>query len=61
LHGHTHVARDERLGPLRVINPGALQRAAVHTVATLDLRTDQVGFWRVDDARSDATPVAYRP
>jgi putative phosphoesterase len=61
LHGHTHVARDERLGPLRVINPGALQRAPVHTVATLDLRADRVEFWRVDDARGDAAPVAFRP
>src|SRR5689334_21230016 len=34
LVGHTHVARDQRVGALRVINPGALYRAARKTVAT---------------------------
>lgn len=40
LHGHTHVARDDRSGKLRVINPGALYRAARKSVAVLDLQTD---------------------
>ena len=61
LHGHTHIARDERIGPLRVINPGALQRAAMHTVATLDLRAEQVKFWRVADTPRDVAPVAFYP
>ena len=61
LHGHTHVARDEHIGPLRIINPGALHRAAVHTVATLDLRAGRVKFWRVFDEADDAAPVAYQP
>jgi putative phosphoesterase len=43
-HGHTHAARDERFGRTRIINPGALQRAAVYTVATLDLATDRLTF-----------------
>jgi putative phosphoesterase len=57
LHGHTHTPRDVRVGragrdgarPLRIINPGALHRAAEHTVATLDLQTDHVRFWRVPE------------
>ena len=38
-HGHTHVARDKQFGPTRVINPGALQRAAVKTFVVLDTAT----------------------
>lgn len=44
LHGHTHAARDERIGRTRVINPGALQRAAVYTAAALDLAQDRLEF-----------------
>jgi putative phosphoesterase len=40
LHGHTHIKRDERVGRTRIINPGALHRAAVKTVALLDPRRD---------------------
>ena len=43
-HGHTHVARDERIGPTRVINPGALHRAREYTVALLDLLEDYLRF-----------------
>jgi hypothetical protein len=50
LHGHTHDARDERVGRYRVINPGALHRAAVYTVATIDLESDAVAHWIVTDA-----------
>jgi len=39
LHGHTHVPRDEAVGRTRIINPGALYRAAAWTVAVLDLGT----------------------
>lgn len=35
LHGHTHLRSDDRVGKTRVINPGALFRAAQHTVALL--------------------------
>ncbi len=48
LHGHTHRPSDHRQGRCRIINPGALYRAAVKTVATLDVRTDGLRFWRVD-------------
>jgi putative phosphoesterase len=38
--GHTHVPADARLGGARLINPGALHRAPLRTVATLDLERD---------------------
>lgn len=44
LHGHTHIARDERLNGKRVINPGALHRAREKTVATLDTESDALEF-----------------
>lgn len=44
LQGHTHVRDDQRIGRIRLINPGALHRASVKTVATLDLPTDQLQF-----------------
>jgi putative phosphoesterase len=36
-HGHTHQPEDRRVGPTRVINPGALHRARPRTFAVLDL------------------------
>ena len=47
LHGHTHQCRDERVGRVRIINPGALFRAATKTVAILDLATDELTFHEV--------------
>ena len=46
-HGHTHRIRDERIGKVRVVNPGALRgprgsRGA--TLALLDTRTDTLEF-----------------
>lgn len=35
-HGHTHVRADQTIGGVRVINPGALHRAPIKTVALLD-------------------------
>ena len=40
LHGHTHEVRDERVGSTRIINPGALFRAARYTAALLDSEAD---------------------
>ena len=37
--GHSHRLRDEWVGSVRVVNPGALYRAARHTCATYDPRT----------------------
>ena len=34
--GHTHVARDEQVGHVRVINPGAVYRASIPSCAILD-------------------------
>jgi putative phosphoesterase len=48
-HGHTHKTRDEQIGPTRVINPGALFRAADYTVALLDTATGEVRFLPVPD------------
>ena len=42
LQGHTHIRADQRVGRTRIINPGALHRAAVKTVVTLDTRSDNV-------------------
>lgn len=53
LHGHTHVQRDERHGRTRIINPGALFRAGVHTVALLDTAEDRLEFIEIA-----ATPPA---
>ena len=49
LHGHTHENRDEMVGNTRCINPGALHRAAVYTVAVLDTQLDSVLFLEVDE------------
>lgn len=60
LYGHTHLAADDQIGPLRFINPGALHRASVYTVATLDLATDELKFWVVDDyANSESAPQEF--
>lgn len=60
LYGHTHLAADDQIGSLRFINPGALQRASVYTVATLDLETEQARFWVVDDyARPGSEPSEF--
>jgi len=48
LHGHLHQCSDLRAGSTRVINPGALYRAGLHTVAVLDLETDQLDFIDID-------------
>jgi len=50
LHGHTHVACDEKRNGIRIINPGALHRAARKTVATLDTGTDQLTFHEIGKA-----------
>ena len=47
LQGHTHHARDERVGRMRHINPGALHRARPKTVALLDTAADLLTFHEV--------------
>ncbi len=46
-HGHTHQKNDNRIGATRVINPGALTRAATYTVCVLDTDRDDVTFLTV--------------
>ncbi len=47
LSGHTHQRLDRRDGPTRLINPGALHRAAEYTVACLDLDTEVLTFLKI--------------
>jgi len=47
LQGHTHIREDTRIGRTRIINPGALHRAAQKTVATLDLESDRLAWLEV--------------
>lgn len=49
--GHSHWPADAREGPTRWVNPGALHRAAVWTVALLDLRTDGLQLLTIEDGR----------
>lgn len=48
LHGHTHRVRDERVGPTRIINPGALHRAGAYTVAVLDPLADTLSIMEIE-------------
>lgn len=43
-HGHTHLPRNEKIGQVRVINPGALHHAHPPTAALLDSESDTVEF-----------------
>jgi len=43
-HGHTHRRRDERIGPVRVINGGALHNTSAPSVAVLDTASDELEF-----------------
>ncbi len=61
LCGHQHVASDARVGRWRVINPGALHRAEVYTVATLDLSADDLKFWQVFDDAPNTPPTRFYP
>jgi uncharacterized protein len=46
--GHTHVRKDERIGRLRWINPGALYRAREKSAALLDTARDSLKFLTVE-------------
>lgn len=50
LHGHTHVPRDERIGNVRVLNPGSVGKAnkgAPRSYAWLRVGEDQDMDWQV--------------
>ncbi len=62
LFGHTHQPMTVNAAGVRLLNPGALHRAATYTVATLDLATDEARHWRLVDQQSEwAEPVEYFP
>jgi len=42
--GHTHVAKDETVGSVRVINPGAVYRANPPGVSVFDTETQKLNF-----------------
>jgi putative phosphoesterase len=44
LVGHTHVRADQRVGRTRIVNPGALFRTPLKTVALLDPQADRLEF-----------------
>jgi putative phosphoesterase len=57
LSGHTHAPHDVRVGSVRFINPGAIYRARVPSVATLDLGHDVLRFWEVNPERGGREPA----
>ncbi len=48
LYGHTHKYADRRIGRTRFINPGALYRARIKTVALLNLKNDRLDFLQLE-------------
>ena len=48
LHGHSHRQADYRSGRTRVINPGALHRVGLPTVAVLDIDSDDLTVLAVE-------------
>lgn len=48
LHGHTHRAFDGSIEGVRTINPGALHRAASHTVVLLDPASGEARSIEID-------------
>ena len=46
--GHTHEAADQHFGSVRVINPGAVYRAAEPSFATLDLESDALKYFHIN-------------
>jgi len=59
LHGHTHKRRCETIDGTLVVNPGALHRAQVKSVALLELPARRVDFFAVDEA--GARPMGASP
>ena len=62
LYGHMHKPAEARLAHVRMISPGALERARPHTVATLDLAHDALEFWQIDaSAGATGAPRPFTP
>jgi len=47
LHGHTHLQADTRRSETRIINPGALYRTKIKTVAVLDPAGDDLRIFEL--------------
>lgn len=50
LHGHTHVPRDEQIGPVRWLNPGCVSRpnrGAPASFAWLTLKPRKIVSWQI--------------
>jgi putative phosphoesterase len=47
LSGHSHIAHDQREGQVHRINPGALHRALVFSVALLEVESGELRFLEV--------------
>lgn len=45
--GHSHIASDDTRGAVRRINPGALHRAEIYSVALLDFESGELRFLSV--------------
>jgi putative phosphoesterase len=48
-HGHTHVAERRTVGRTLILNPGAVHRAAVPSVATVEIPSLEVRFFGIRD------------
>ncbi len=59
LYGHSHIPANELLSGVRFINPGALHRARVFSVATLNLADGVVRYWNTP--RGDEPAAAGPP
>ncbi len=56
-YGHTHEYADHMENGCRLINPGALYSARVHTVALLDLEADRLVFLQVESGKEGAATL----
>jgi putative phosphoesterase len=50
-YGHTHAYSDQMENGCRLINPGALYRARIRTVALLDLETNRLVFLQIENGK----------
>ncbi len=56
-YGHTHCYADATENGCRLVNPGALYRARVHTVALLDLVSDKLTFLSIHTGQTVQAPT----
>lgn len=56
-YGHTHRYADTTENGCRLVNPGALYRARIHTVALLELASDKLTFLSIDNGQPIRAPT----